>query len=52
MFNFSFHPVHKSMKHKPYEKLLATTAQFGALDYGTKFFREDAKEEELVNGVK
>jgi hypothetical protein len=39
------------MKHKPYEKLLSTQAQFGALDYGTKFFREEPKESELKGGV-
>jgi hypothetical protein len=46
-----FHPVHKSMKHKPYEKLLSTTSQFGPINYGTKCFREDVKEEDLPNGV-
>ena len=40
------------MKHKPYEKLLSTTSQFGALDYGTKCFRENVKEEDLPNGVR
>ena len=46
-----FHPVNKSLKHKPYEKLLSTQAEFGALDYGTKFFREEPKDQELINGV-
>ena len=39
------------MKHKPYEKLLSTTSQFGPINYGTKCFREDVKEEDLPNGV-
>ena len=39
------------MKNKPYEKLLSTQSKFGALDYGTKFFREEPKEIELIKGV-
>lgn len=39
------------MKNKPYERFLTTQTQFGSIEYGTKFFREELKDYELPNGV-
>ena len=41
----------KSVYKKPYQPLMLTTSQYGSLDYGTKYFRDQTKEQELPGGV-
>lgn len=45
-----FVPVDKSVYKKPYQPLMLTTSQYGSLDYGTKYFRDQTKEQELPGG--
>jgi hypothetical protein len=40
------------MKDKPYEKCLATTSEYGALNYGTKYFREEFQEKHKGDSFK
>ncbi len=48
---FSFIPIDKSVNKKPYLPLMITTSKFGALDYGTKNFREESDPKDLIGGV-
>lgn len=45
-----FVPIDKSVHKKPYLPLMVTTSKYGALDYGTKAFRDESKNSELPNG--
>lgn len=38
---YRFYPIDKSMYKKPYEPLMLTKSKYGALDYGTKHFRDE-----------
>lgn len=48
---FRFIPIDKTVYKKPYLPMMNTTAKYGALDYGTKAFRDEKKHEELHGGV-
>ena len=48
---FRFYPIDKSVYKKPYDPLMVTKSKYGALDYGSKYFREEAKQHELTGGV-
>lgn len=45
-----FIPIDKTVYKKPYLPMMNTTAKYGALDYGTKAFRDEKKHEELHGG--
>ena len=40
------------MYKKPYQPLLLTTSKYGALDYGTKFFRDEVNPKVQIGGVR
>jgi hypothetical protein len=45
--------VDKSVYKKPYEPMMLTQTKYGPVDgYGIKFFRQEASERELPNGVR
>lgn len=45
-----FKPIDRSVHNKAYLPLMATTAQYGQIEYGTKAFRETTKNSELPGG--
>lgn len=45
-----FYPIDKSVYKKPYEPLMLTSSEYGAPNYGTKYFRDESEPTELIGG--
>lgn len=46
-----FYPIDKSVYKKPYNPLMLTASKYGALNYGSKYFRDESDPQDLVGGV-